>query len=78
PLFVYPNPADEQLNVEWAGTGEVLFVLFSTDGQMIDMIAIEEKEVGQISTKDLSPGPYYYKVSADSGFVKSGRIVIVR
>jgi len=75
--LVYPNPADKLILIELQhqnGKAEVL-ELFDPAGKLIYSEVITENVI-YISTKDLAPGVYFYKISAENTQPVTGKIVI--
>ena len=71
-VHIYPNPASQNLTIEWTGNGEQLFQLYSWGGVEIKQFLVKEKRRFTIS--DLSNGIYYLK--SDKGVVR--KLVVSR
>ena len=72
---VYPNPANDQLNIEYLNGEEssIRFMLFNTQGQMIREITISPNQgVVRVPLSSLPNGVYWYLVPG----LDSGKVII--
>ena len=76
----YYNPVSEDINVNCSvpGTG-VKFELFNaTAGLLISSNVAPQQKNLKVTTKTYGPGIYIYRISSDSGYEKTGKLVIVK
>ncbi|CAN0310780.1 unnamed protein product, partial [Ectocarpus fasciculatus] len=66
PLKLYPNPARESFNLEYAGIEEIETVhAFDYSGRQVNVNYAQGQSA--VSTKSLSPGVYLIKVQLENG-----------
>ncbi len=72
---VYPNPADNYIEITASQTHSLNFVLFDINGRKILQKAITEKHTN-ISTLSLPEGIYFYKITTYNNTPVTGKIII--
>jgi len=76
-IFVYPNPATDQITIQTQFTNPTIFVLYNSQGQEI----LTEKIIAnsnRISTNELANGIYNWKVMDGHAFIQTGKLVILK
>ena len=76
---IYPNPSNNYFIIEGISQGKSFFTLYNSLGkQILEMTLNENTETSQVNTSSFSEGLYVWKITNDKGFVRSGRIAVVR
>ncbi len=77
-VVVYPNPANQNLNIQVEGmNGKINFTLFNTVGQQVVQEYSNEKTTS-LSVANLSTGIYFLKIQTPDGNVLTRKISVVR
>jgi hypothetical protein len=79
-ITVYPNPANDQVNIEignYNGNKELLIEIFDYTGKSIFSI-LSSKSLNSINIESLRSGIYFYRVSKDGNIFKSDRFVVIK
>jgi len=75
---VYPNPANDVLNVECFMVNEnTIFTLMDFLGKAVKQVSFNTQHT-TFNISDLPPGAYMYKATFVSGKYSTGKIVITR
>ncbi|MCC6700853.1 MAG: T9SS type A sorting domain-containing protein, partial [Fluviicola sp.] len=76
-VYIYPNPANNQINVAWNNLSMVSIELFDALGHQLLENTIDSKAITQleIPTSNFSNGVYFIKVNQQYG-AKTYKIVI--
>ncbi len=75
-LLLYPNPANDRLQIQCAAGFEGIFQLYDLSGREQRSLQLKA-EPGQLETSDLPAGMYFYRVSGAGGsLLQSGRLQI--
>ncbi|MEQ9261601.1 MAG: T9SS type A sorting domain-containing protein, partial [Owenweeksia sp.] len=75
PLKLYPNPARESFNLEYAGIEEIETVhAFDYSGRQVNVNYAQGQST--VSTKSLSPGVYLIKVQLENGEVFTRELTV--
>ena len=79
-LWLYPNPADESLVVEYAGKplpGAVLRIASAT-GQIFILRPLEKLKENRLDISALKPGMYYIHLVGPNGILALEKLVVIR
>lgn len=77
---LYPNPAKEQLTVEFSGNSDIqesyleVFSLLGSRTAIYPLNSNKEK----IATDNLEAGIYYYKISVSGKNCDTGKLIIIK
>lgn len=73
---VYPNPAANQMNIEFETQQKNLEVeILSLNGSLIKRIEVPDGQT-KLNTSDITNGFYLFRVMQNNKLVKSGRVII--
>lgn len=78
-LEVFPNPAQEQINVRW--TGEPLDMelnLMDMHGRTVRSLDLKQVNLGEIDVTEISQGTYFLTVGINQKTLKNYKIVVAR
>jgi hypothetical protein len=74
-LLVYPNPADDQIRLEWNSEGAVTIQLIDLNGSIVREIRTIDNQA-KIYTEDISEGVYLYRVFLSDRLISSDKIIV--
>jgi hypothetical protein len=75
---VYPNPANDHINVHSNHTGQQgTLELYSSDGRLLIKTSLHDTNT-RVNTSHLTPGVYLYRISNGETLKGKGRLVIMR
>jgi hypothetical protein len=76
-LKVYPNPADNILNIQYNITANAIFTIMDMTGRKVIETNLSDKSnYAIIDVSKLTTGVYIYQLSNDKMVLKSDRIII--
>lgn len=62
-MLIYPNPAIEQITIEWQSNNSAQAHILSQVGQIVSTIAIEANTINAVDIHELPPGCYFLKIT---------------
>jgi hypothetical protein len=67
PIKIYPNPARDIINVEWAPEHNVTSVVVSNavGGDVVELNRVEQQGFGSLDLSTLQPGVYFLRIYMD-------------
>ena len=77
-MKIYPNPAENQINIQLKDFGNGQIVICDSQGKTVRQIAIEQNEKMTIATDGLAKGLYIVKCLSENGTVLETETVIIR
>src|SRR5690606_8995532 len=77
-LHVFPNPANDVLNLNWINgiSGNIAYNLYNATGQLVTQGSVA-KPMGTVDVSNLSPGLYTLNLETENG-VMFTRVMIAR
>jgi hypothetical protein len=76
-ISVYPNPAQDVVNIALPGGGETHFVIYDASGRAVRS-EILTGAVTSVKVDRLTAGIYFYTASTASGELLKGKITITK
>ncbi|MAC95059.1 MAG: hypothetical protein CMC96_06130 [Flavobacteriales bacterium] len=78
PFAIYPNPADEQLNISYSveEDEEIVLEIYDVLGKKIMTKSLNSGHLHQINTSQLQHGVYIYRLFKSKEQINSGKLVI--
>jgi uncharacterized repeat protein (TIGR01451 family) len=73
-VSVYPNPGQDRLHLEWIADAPADFELVNVVGQVVARQSVSTRNV-EISTEQLQPGIYFWRMQRDGQTLASGKWV---
>ncbi len=58
PLYVYPSPASDQINLDWQGGQPIAYQVYSATGILFSSGTVQSAETRAIPVQSLAPGTY--------------------
>lgn len=77
-MKVYPNPAENQINIQLKDFGNGQIVICDSQGKTVKQIAFEQSEKMTIATEDLAKGLYLVKRTDENGTVLETETLIIK
>jgi hypothetical protein len=77
PYLIYPNPAQNEFQLQVRGGKEAQWKIYSNTGQLVRSSGSSEMAVQRIKVQDLADGIYYFMVEID-GVMFGEKLVVVR
>lgn len=77
-MKVYPNPAENQINIQLKDFGNGQIVICDSQGKTVRQIAIEQNEKMTIATDGLAKGLYIVKCLNENGTVLETETLIIK
>lgn len=75
PILLFPNPANNELNVSAVENGKYHISLYNVSGQLINDLLLTEMHTS-INTKELNNGIYLLKVTDNFGYLQTHKVII--
>jgi len=75
-LFLYPNPANNQVNIEYKRDTSYVLKVISPDSRVVAEIETNNSGVYTLSTANYPPGPYFIR-AVGSDFYETQSLIII-
>jgi hypothetical protein len=78
PFALYPNPADEQLNISYSVEKDekVELELYDVLGKQIMIQSLNSGDLHQVNSSQLQHGVYIYRLLKSKEQINSGKLII--